>query len=677
MTISRKVSLMILVLVLISLAGTTAFSSFKTSKAILDEFEHSMEEISHGEVGKISLTIDKELNSLNTISEQKEIKNLLEKKASGDVSAEAQTLVESVSKTLETYVNKYGNSEHIFVIDTKGFIVADSDRKLIGTDMNDRAYVKAALAGNPNISETLVSKSTGAQVVAFAYPIKENDKVIGLVANGVYIKSLAGYLKDRTVGDKKTGYAYLVDPKGTMLSHKDESKIGKPVENEVIKSVVARLSKGEKVEASSIQYLYKGIMKMAAYELVPETNWILTVTVDKDEVMKPVYSMTLQIILGAVAMAVIAMTLGYFISKKIIDPIRMVTALVDKTAKFDLVNDSSYDRLLNIKDETGIITRAVASMRESLRGIARELVSTSKDIVNNSRQVDSLTEQLKHETDDTLATTEELSAGMEETAAAAEQVNATTQDVESAITSISDRAAEGAASANAIRQRAEALKSESVSASETATALYNNVKTNLQEAIEKSKAVSQIDTLTDAILQITGQTNLLALNAAIEAARAGDVGRGFAVVAEEIRKLADQSSNTVIDIQNTVKIVNESVANLTSSSYEILNFIDQSVLKDYDNLIKTGEQYYKDAALFNSTMEEFSATAEELNASVTEIVRAINEVTLTINEGAQGIENISGKTTSIVNNIDIVKKGADENLHNADKLNELVSRFKV
>lgn len=677
MSINKKITIMIVLIILFSMAGTTIVTYLTTSKTIIEQSKQSMESLSKSEADKISVAINREVKMIDAISSHRNTIDFLLNKSNPKADGSSQVMVEEMNKDLESYVRSYGNSEHIFIVNNNGKIVADSDRKLIGKDLSDKAYVKSSLKGNGVISETIVSESTGTQIVVFTSPIKDGDKTLGFAANAVYITYFAKYLEGIKLGSDPTSYMYLVDQTGIMLYHKTLGKIGKPVENTVIKGVVDKIISGQSVADDVVEYPYDGVIKIASYRIIPGTNWILTLTADKNSFMKPVKDMNKRIILIAAVLSIIFVIIGYLISLSITKPIKKVTELVNKTAGFELADDTSFDNLLKNKDETGEIVRAVALMRQALRDMAKELKQMSGRVLNNSSQVEGLTNELERETDDTLATTEELSAGMEETAASSEEVNATSQDIENAIASIAERATEGALAANDVMQRAEKLRTGSISASENAAAIYNNVKENLQSAIEKSSAVNQINVLTDTILEITSQTNLLALNAAIEAARAGEAGRGFAVVADEIRKLADQSASTVVDIQNTIKTVNEAVKNLADSSNQILDFIDKDVLGDYNKLIETGEQYHKDAELFNQTMEEFSATAEELNASITEIVKAINDVTVTINDGARDVENIAAKTTSVMGKIGSVKKSADENNESAENLNKLVEKFKL
>ena len=256
-------------------------------------------------------------------------------------------------------------------------------------------------------------------------------------------------------------------------------------------------------------------------------------------------------------------------------------------------------------------------------------------------------------------------------------MSATTSQIEAAINSLAEKAQEGAEVAEEISARANRLKENAVKSQKNAGEIYANAYEKLKNAIEQSKAVEQINILSDAILDITSRTNLLALNAAIEAARAGEAGKGFAVVADEIRTLAENSKNAVTEIQRVTKDVVMSVENLSQNSQEILGFIDQTVVSDYASMVGISDQYKKDAELVSGIVTDFSATTEQLLASIQNLVRAINDIAIASNDGATGASNIAEKTAIVVEKADEVIKSCISSMESSQRLAELVSRFKV
>ncbi len=284
---------------------------------------------------------------------------------------------------------------------------------------------------------------------------------------------------------------------------------------------------------------------------------------------------------------------------------------------------------------------------------------------------------MNNDVEEVSATTEELSANMEETAASAEEMSATSQDIERAVQSIAQKSQEGATQAGEINKRAEDTKANVQASQKKAKEIFTSTKSELESAIESSKVVEQINVLSDSIMDITSQTNLLALNAAIEAARAGEAGKGFSVVADEIRKLAEQSKDTVTEIQSiTVKVI-ESVKNLSDSSSNLLTFVSTDMDNDYKTMLNVADKYSEDASFVDTLVTDFSSTSEELLASLQDVLKTIEGVAQAASEGAGGTTDIASKILGVNNKSNDVLQEALKSEESANKLKEEISKFKI
>ena len=377
---------------------------------------------------------------------------------------------------------------------------------------------------------------------------------------------------------------------------------------------------------------------------------------------------------------IIAIIIGIVLTILIVKPITL--SLKVATKYLGIVSTGDFTEtispnLLSSKDEVGDMLRALDKMQKAIRETLKLVINESTNIENMVGSAENNMAKLSSQMQDVSATTEELSAGMEETAASTEEMNAASTEIQNTIEIIDSKASESASTSNEISNRANEIKAKAIESQKSADEIYSATNKNLRDAIEKSKSVKQIKILSEAILQITSQTNLLALNASIEAARAGEAGRGFAIVANEIGKLAEDSENTVNQIQSVTQIVLESVENLSKSSSEILEFIDKCVKSDYDSMVEIGEKYNKDADNIYSLSTDFSKATHELTELMKNIVGSLDGITLATNEGAEGTSTIAEKTTIVVQMVEDITNQTSSIKGSVNNLSEFVSKFKI
>ena len=334
-------------------------------------------------------------------------------------------------------------------------------------------------------------------------------------------------------------------------------------------------------------------------------------------------------------------------------------------------------QLENRRDDFGILGERLENMKCQIRDLIREVKNESYVIGEVVDTVKTNVITLNGNIEDVSATTEELAASMEETAASSDTIKSMSLEIEEAAKNIANRSQDGAQQAADIHERASKAQNDTREQREHASRIHNEIRESLTKALEAAKVVQQIEVLSSAIMEITNQTNLLALNASIEAARAGEAGKGFAVVATEIGGLADQSKQTVTQIQKVTEEVTTSVAQLSSDAEQLLAFVGNDVVASYDMFDAVADAYNQDAGKIDALISDFSATSEELLASIDGVLDAMEGIATATNEGAKGTTDIAQKTVEVKSEADTVTDEVGRCDQTAQRLTQDISVFVV
>lgn len=183
----------------------------------------------------------------------------------------------------------------------------------------------------------------------------------------------------------------------------------------------------------------------------------------------------------------------------------------------------------------------------------------------------------------------------------------------------------------------------------------------LEEAIENSKSVDQVNSLTNDIVAISSTTNLIALNASVEAMHAGEAGKGFSVVASEIKSLANSCSETAERIQAINQVVTKAVHNLSKHSQDMADYLSDTILTEFQEFVRSGRQYKKDADYVKEMIDAFNQRTDRLRNSMAEIADSIGSITKAIDEGAAGITGVADSTENLVEDMADITGRMDTN----------------
>jgi len=423
------------------------------------------------------------------------------------------------------------------------------------------------------------------------------------------------------------------------------------------------------VNGNKYEVLYKPILDENQELIGNFSVWVLTedvIDMSNAILNKLLLTIIIAIVLGIIA----ALFFGTVIHKALSEVVKDVTKISNGDY---MINTNKYK--INRNDEVGELSRAIVDMINKQTSVLKYVSENANNMDTSSKELHETVETIMAQIEEISSATEDIVAVMEEVDAASEEVHNTSLAVVDNINKLYENINQSKGTAEQIKNRAESMKDASQKSQEETSTIYVQKKEKILEGIKKGEIVKEITNMAQLISSIAEQTNLLALNASIEAARAGESGRGFAVVAEEIRTLAEQSANTVTNINTVITQVYEAFENLSDNARDILEFINEKVNKDYELMLETSMQYQRDSELVNELVAQFVESTQQINRSVEEIKKQIQEVSKAINSATLNTQNIAfglKETTAAVESIEEV---AARQSQLGDKLTGLLGEF--
>lgn len=380
-------------------------------------------------------------------------------------------------------------------------------------------------------------------------------------------------------------------------------------------------------------------------------------------------AMTVLMIIGLCT----AIIIGLFISNNINNPLAKISDFARHLAEYDF----SYNWEITRNDEFGQAGRALSKAQSNVKEIVKIIMNNSQDMSAASEELSATVEELTSKFQNINNSTKKISKSVEENSASSQEITASVEEVNSSINELSTKALEASKLADDASNRSTEIKNKVFSSIKETRNIYKEKSDNILRAIEDGKVVENIKTMAGTIASIEEQTNLLALNAAIEAARAGENGRGFSVVAEEVRQLAEQSSQAVTGIQDTIGKVQTAFKNLSDNSNDILTFFNENLSGQFNYFAGVGDKYHNDADFINNMSGEIVSMAEQLTVTIDQVSNAVQLISELARTSSENVSTITNNMDEVTRAMDQVSNTAVNQADMAQKLNALVQKFAV